>query len=65
MLQMDGVDRAWGEWGACTQTCGEGREQRSRICQNGVLGVDEECSGGDLYDTRTCNLGGCREYIAL
>ena len=61
-LVMEGDERAWSGWSQCSQSCGEGREQRSRICIFGELGVDEECSGGELYDVRTCNLGPCRKY---
>ena len=42
-----------------------GRESRQRVCVFGELGVSPECSGGLLYDSRTCNNGPCRKFFLL
>ena len=43
----------------------KGRESRQRVCVFGELGVSPECSGGLLYDSRTCNNGPCRKFFLL
>ncbi|KAK7501165.1 hypothetical protein BaRGS_00007650, partial [Batillaria attramentaria] len=49
----------WGEWSACSTTCGEGQKSRSRRCVDTVSGnLASECQG-DTTETRTCDEGAC------
>lgn len=32
MLSVDGYFNAWGDWSACSQTCGPGFKARTRTC---------------------------------
>ena len=49
---------SWGSWGACSTTCGEGTQQRSRIvdqpAQNGGLA----CTGSSVQE-KSCNSQNC------
>merc|ERR1719272_1757501 len=40
----------WGEWTACSATCGGGGQTRARAT---------ECTQGDLTESRQCNLEPC------
>ena len=54
---MNGVWSAWQDWSDCSVTCGQGSQQRQRVCtpprNNG-----SPCSGSDT-DIRTCSLQVC------
>lgn len=47
----------WGEWGACSQTCNEGVQERNRECRNGNVG-DLGCEG-ETTETKVCYLKAC------
>lgn len=32
MLPVDGYFKAWGDWSACSQTCGPGFKTKTRAC---------------------------------
>ncbi|WAR18814.1 MLP-like protein [Mya arenaria] len=56
---IDGGYTVWSLWDACSMTCGEGTQSRSRTCtnpepQNGGL----DCIG-DFTESSTCNFAPC------
>ncbi|XP_060591307.1 SCO-spondin-like isoform X2 [Ruditapes philippinarum] len=48
---LTGVWEIWGNWSACSITCGEGVKTRQRTCMSGDV---RECEGNDT-DTSTCS----------
>jgi hypothetical protein len=48
---VTGVWEIWGNWSACSITCGEGVKTRQRTCMSGDV---RECEGNDT-DTSTCS----------
>merc|ERR1719319_1089717 len=57
----------WGEWGSCSQTCGEGRRSRARRCTTDALTKDlpfaldsEEGCPGEGRQTEACSLQPCQ-----
>ena len=59
LLVVDGSWSGWGEWSPCSVTCGNGTQQRSRVCNepapdNG--GLDCPDSG---TENRTCTEKTC------
>ena len=49
---------AFGEWSACSKTCGEGIKSRSRIIQTPASNGGIECQGKDTM-IATCNEQEC------
>lgn len=47
----------WGQWGACSNTCGYGLQERTRSC----TGLLNNCEG-DARDTDICKTS-CPEYL--
>ena len=58
----EGSWAAWGDWGSCSVTCGEGTQKRKRICRNG----DQEIDGctGESYTTQMCQQNNCPSTFA-
>ena len=52
----------WGEYGPCTRTCGVGKKNRKRTCQNGFVG-QKGCNVGSSVDEATCNTDACPLWI--
>ncbi|CAK8693924.1 unnamed protein product [Clavelina lepadiformis] len=52
------VWRAWGRWGDCSQSCGGGRQSRTRTCSTGTNG---DCSGTN-QSSRACNTQVCPSW---
>nr|DBA21577.1 TPA: hypothetical protein GDO54_018188 [Pyxicephalus adspersus] len=49
----------WQEWGPCTRTCGQGVQERIRLCNNPPpANGGRPCMGRDV-DVRSCNLSPC------
>ncbi|KAG9492782.1 hypothetical protein GDO78_000989 [Eleutherodactylus coqui] len=48
----DPAAEGWSQWGACSTTCGQGTQVRTRSCVSSPYGT--LCSG-PLRETRTCN----------
>ena len=50
----------WGEWSACSATCGGGQRSRSRRCRDSVSGNQNQtrCTGND-EETERCNTENC------
>ena len=48
----------WGEWSACTASCGQGLEVRARACNQATSEADDTCPG-DATVTRICSSSEC------
>ncbi|KAM9325336.1 hemicentin-2 [Gastrophryne carolinensis] len=56
---VNGGFSEWQEWGPCTRTCGQGVQERIRLCNNPPpANGGRPCMGRDV-DVRTCNLPSC------
>ncbi|XP_053328822.1 hemicentin-2 [Spea bombifrons] len=56
---VNGGFSEWQEWGPCTRTCGQGVQERVRLCNNPPpANGGRPCAGRDV-DVRTCNLPLC------
>ena len=48
----------WGDWSDCSETCGDGTRQRSRVCQpSDSVGIPD-CLGPQI-DMEPCNIEDC------
>ena len=49
----------WQAWGSCSQICGNGTQQRSRLCDNPApSGNGTSCTGNDR-EVQACNTDEC------
>ncbi|XP_068104559.1 hemicentin-2 [Hyperolius riggenbachi] len=56
---VNGGFSEWQEWGPCTRTCGQGVQERIRLCNNPPpANGGRPCMGRDV-DVRACNLPPC------
>ena len=56
---VDGHWSAWGEWSACGLTCGEGRQMRTRLCDNPEPRDLGTSCFGNTTETRLCKIEEC------
>ncbi|XP_069465362.1 hemicentin-2 isoform X1 [Ambystoma mexicanum] len=49
----------WLEWGPCSQTCGQGSQQRIRLCDNPLPANGGQACSGRHTDSRSCQLAPC------
>jgi len=51
----------WGDWSACSKTCGAGTTSRTQYCYCPGSGKadNEKCTGNPLSDSNYCNKGDC------
>ncbi|XP_065922172.1 A disintegrin and metalloproteinase with thrombospondin motifs adt-1 isoform X3 [Magallana gigas] len=54
---VDGVFTAWGDWSACSLTCGNGTQSKNRSCEGPYFG-GKNCTG-DWGQTKDCNTFPC------
>ena len=47
----------YGEWGACSETCGKGTQQRTRQCDHPDCWDNIDCVGSDT-ETQACTIQG-------
>lgn len=64
LCPIDCVIGPWGGWGACTTTCGDGTQSRTRVVtqaaeNGGTACPSESISSGALTSTQDCNVGPC------
>ncbi|XP_062273055.1 hemicentin-1 [Scomber scombrus] len=58
-VQINGGYSNWEEWGPCSSTCGQGFQERIRLCNNPEpLNGGRSCSGPSI-DSRKCQAGLC------
>ncbi|XP_035673766.1 coadhesin-like [Branchiostoma floridae] len=55
----DGQWSAWNGWSACSETCGDGTQTRSRSCDNPEPVNDGADCVGHGDETQSCNEGDC------
>lgn len=61
-VKSEDVDVSWGSWvdyGACSVSCGDGKQTRIRTCSDPVLENGEVKCPGPNNDTVSCNEGIC------
>ncbi|XP_077377558.1 hemicentin-1 [Festucalex cinctus] len=58
-VQINGGYSAWQDWGPCSSICGQGFQERSRLCNNPEpANGGRSCSGPNI-DSRKCQAGLC------
>ncbi|CAH1798187.1 unnamed protein product [Owenia fusiformis] len=58
--RVNGGPGTWSAWGACSTTCGDGEQTRTRACDNPAPAHGgSQCNSSDLTDTRSCNDAEC------
>lgn len=53
------VYSTWGEYSACSKTCGGGKKSKERIC---LAGICSHATPQDLVQTEDCNATSCKLY---
>ena len=56
---VDGKWSEWGEWSACSNTCGGGQATRTRKCNNPAPANGGVDCAGDSEETQNCNTEAC------
>ena len=54
-MLTEGFWAMWGAWSTCSESCGDGVQQRTRTCEGGTFCI------GDGDDERSCSNGDCPE----
>ncbi|KFD49879.1 hypothetical protein M513_09208, partial [Trichuris suis] len=52
---------SWDEWSACSSTCGQGTQKRSRTCSGGERADPNLSCLGDSAEVRSCSMTACDE----
>ena len=55
VFSVDGDWGDWSSWSQCSATCGEGKQSRSRQCDNPPPSGNGATCSGDEMDTKICN----------
>ncbi|XP_012721740.2 hemicentin-1 [Fundulus heteroclitus] len=58
-IQIHGGYSSWGEWGPCSSTCGQGFQERMRLCNNPAPANGGRSCSGPNTDSRKCQTGLC------
>ncbi|XP_032434339.1 hemicentin-1 [Xiphophorus hellerii] len=58
-VQIHGGYSSWGEWGPCSSTCGQGFQERNRLCNNPAPANGGRTCSGLSTDSRKCQTGLC------
>ncbi|XP_059193550.1 hemicentin-1 [Centropristis striata] len=58
-VQINGGYSNWDEWGPCSSTCGQGFQERIRICNNPEPANGGRSCSGPSIDSRKCQAGLC------
>uniref|UniRef100_A0A3Q3L4X2 Uncharacterized protein n=1 Tax=Mastacembelus armatus TaxID=205130 RepID=A0A3Q3L4X2_9TELE len=58
-VQINGGYSNWEEWGPCSSTCGQGFQERVRLCNNPEPANGGRSCGGPSIDSRRCQAGLC------
>eukprot|EP00933_Yihiella_yeosuensis_P042894 TRINITY_DN37562_c0_g1_i1.p1 TRINITY_DN37562_c0_g1~~TRINITY_DN37562_c0_g1_i1.p1 ORF type:complete len:898 (-),score=127.82 TRINITY_DN37562_c0_g1_i1:113-2527(-) len=57
--QRDCLWDNWGDWSACTRTCGGGQRERHRIIVNDALGGGRPCKAASSIEIGPCGMNDC------
>ncbi|KAM9391508.1 hemicentin-1 [Pholidichthys leucotaenia] len=58
-VQISGGYSNWEEWGPCSSTCGQGVQERIRLCNNPEPANGGRSCSGPSIDSRKCQAGLC------
>ncbi|XP_074526683.1 hemicentin-1 [Halichoeres trimaculatus] len=58
-VQINGGFSNWEEWGPCSSTCGQGFQERIRMCNNPEPANGGRACSGPSIDSRKCQTGLC------
>ncbi|XP_019718321.1 hemicentin-1 isoform X1 [Hippocampus comes] len=58
-VQINGGYSNWQDWGPCSSICGQGSQERSRLCNNPEPANGGRTCIGPSIDSRTCHAGLC------
>ncbi|XP_028269954.1 hemicentin-1 isoform X2 [Parambassis ranga] len=58
-VQVSGGYSNWEEWGPCSSTCGQGFQERTRLCNNPAPANGGRSCSGPSIDSRKCQAGLC------
>ncbi|XP_071783895.2 hemicentin-1 [Centroberyx gerrardi] len=58
-VQINGGYSNWEEWGPCSSTCGQGFQERIRLCNNPEPANGGRSCDGPSIDSRKCHAGLC------
>ncbi|TWW61140.1 Hemicentin-1 [Takifugu flavidus] len=58
-VQINGGYSNWEEWGPCSSTCGQGFQERIRVCDNPKPANGGRSCNGPSIDSRKCHVGLC------
>ncbi|XP_030000348.1 hemicentin-1 [Sphaeramia orbicularis] len=58
-VQINGGYSNWEEWGPCSSTCGQGFQERIRLCNNPEPANGGRSCSGPSIDSRKCQTGLC------
>ncbi|XP_029915084.1 hemicentin-1 [Myripristis murdjan] len=58
-VQINGGYSNWEEWGPCSSTCGQGFQERIRLCNNPEPANGGRSCDGPSIDSRKCQTGLC------
>ncbi|XP_039476218.1 hemicentin-1 [Oreochromis aureus] len=58
-VQINGGYSSWQEWGPCSSTCGQGFQERIRLCNNPEPANGGRSCSGPSIDSRKCQVGLC------
>ena len=56
---MDGGWSAFTSWGTCSNTCGDGVQERSRTCTNPAPALGGSACVGESQESKLCKLKEC------
>uniref|UniRef100_H3BWK5 Hemicentin 2 n=1 Tax=Tetraodon nigroviridis TaxID=99883 RepID=H3BWK5_TETNG len=56
---VNGGYSSWKEWGPCSSTCGQGFQERTRLCNNPEPANGGRSCSGPSSDSRKCHVGLC------
>lgn len=61
LFPVNGSWSAWSSWQACSATCGDGLQMRTRVCDHPAPGNGGYSCEGDLAEVKPCTVRRCRK----
>lgn len=62
ILTVNGSWSPWSSWQACSATCGDGIQMRTRVCKSPEPTNGGYSCEGENVDVKPCTVRRCREY---